>query len=242
MRSGASTGAFASALKVRKRKDRRRLLTRIGVIFGMVLVIALLMWLAFFSSVFRVNEVTVQGIDLVSEEAVLAAAQVPQEAQMVSLDVEAIALRVRELPEIRDVAVNRELPGTLSIVVTERTLVYLRVKEEEYQFVDEDGVIFSTSAEPVEDVVLAVTSGEETRVLADVAEVVSHIPADLLPRVQSVQAKAVDRITLELDEGGLVVWGSAEQSELKADVLEALMASVQAQRYDVSAPSHPTTK
>lgn len=242
MSNGATVGAFASAVKKRRRSGRRRLLTRVAVGVGVALVLALLIWLTFFSSVFRVSEVTVEGTNLVSEDAVLAAAQVAQDARMATLDVDAIVLRIRELPEVQGVEVNRELPGTVHIVVTERALVYQRVSGSQYQYIDAEGVIFYTSEEPAVDVVRAVTAGEDTRMLADVAEVVSHIPAVLLPRVQGVQANAVDRITLELDDGALVVWGSAEQSELKADVLEALLASVEAQRYDVSAPSHPTTK
>ena len=39
-----------------------------------------------------------------------------------------------------------------------------------------------------------------------------------------------------------VVWGSADESETKAEVLETLLATVQAQVYDVSVPSKPTTQ
>ena len=55
-------------------------------------------------------------------------------------------------------------------------------------------------------------------------------------------AEAVDRITLTLEGGRTLVWGSAEESELKAEVAAALFASVEAEVYDVSAPRHPTTK
>ena len=39
-----------------------------------------------------------------------------------------------------------------------------------------------------------------------------------------------------------MVWGSADESETKAEVLETLLATVQAQVYDVSAPDSPTTR
>jgi cell division protein FtsQ len=51
----------------------------------------------------------------------------------------------------------------------------------------------------------------------------------------------VDQISLVLKDGRKVVWGSADQSDTKADVLATLLAGVQAQVYDVSVPSKPTT-
>ncbi len=214
---------------------------RWGVIAGIVLVLGALVWLVTLSPVFRVHDVTVQGTELLSGDEVLLAARVVPDSRMIALEVGDIETRVAELPAVRDVEVSRDLPSTVVIDVTERSIVFQRVEAGTFQWVDDQGVIFSTSAEPVADVLQVVTASEDQRVLQDVAEVVSRIPPPLLPRVELVQAKAVDRITLELSEGDLVVWGSAEQSELKADVLEALL-SVEAQVYDVSAPSNPTTR
>lgn len=211
------------------------------MIVGVVLVIGFAFWLVTLSPVFRVHEVTVRGATLLTADAVRDAATVDENAPMLTLDTEGAAARVGALPEVRDVDVSRELPDTVVIEVTERTVVFQRVEGDAYEWVDEEGVIFSTSATPIEDVLEVVTASKEPRVLADVSTVVANIPASLMPRVQRVQAKAVDRITLQLDQGDLVVWGSAEDSELKADVLEALI-SVDAQLYDISAPSHPTTK
>ena len=45
-----------------------------------------------------------------------------------------------------------------------------------------------------------------------------------------------------LKDGRTVVWGSAEESDTKAEVLATLLATVQAQTYDVSVPSKPTTR
>lgn len=239
--SSTTSGSFADALDKRKRKGRRRQLIRWGVIAASVLLLGVLVWLLTMSSVFRVHEVKVQGNELLSVDEVRLAAIVAPDSRMVTLDTDGIEARVSELPAVREVEVSRDLPSTVIIDVTERSIVFQRVEAGTFEWVDSEGVIFSTSQAPADDVVQAVTAGKDARVLSDVAKVVSHIPPELLPRVEKVQAKAVDRITLELDEGDLVVWGSAEQSELKADVLEALL-SVEAKLYDVSAPSHPTTK
>lgn len=239
--SGPIGGSFAHALEDRTRRQRRRRMIRWGVIAGIVLVIGFLMWLVTLSPVFRVHDVSVQGNELVSADDIRFAAMVVPDSRMITVDLDGIEARVAELPAVRGVEVSRDLPDTVIIDVTERTISFQRVEAGTFQWVDEHGVIFSTSNEPVEGVLQAVTAGKDARVLEDVAEVVSHLPPELLSQVARVQAKAVDRITLEMEEGELVVWGSAEQSALKADVLAALM-SVDAKLYDVSAPSHPTTK
>ncbi len=239
--SSSAGGSFARAFEERRRTQRHRQLTRWGVVAGIALLLGFLVWLVTMSPVFRVHEVTVQGNDKVSTDEVRLAARVVPDTRMISLDTKGIESRVAELPAVRGVEASRDLPGTVVIDITERDIVFQRVEGGSFQWVDDEGVIFSTSQEPVEGVLQAVTAGKDSRVLQDVAEVVAHIPPGLLPRVERVQAKAVDRITLELDEGDLVVWGSAEQSSLKANVLRALL-SVDAKLYDVSAPSHPTTK
>ena len=238
--STTTPGAFAAALQEKRRRERRRRVMGWGGGAGILLIILFLVWLLTLSPVFRVRDVTVVGTEQLTTEAVLKAAVVPGNRPMFGLDTDAIADRVRELTVVRDVTVERDFPETIIIHVVERDLVYQRVDGDSVEWVDADGVVFETATARVEGAVQAVTASDDTRLLRDVATVVTHIPDELLPRVQRVQAHAVDRITLELDDG-LVMWGSAERSDLKAEVLVALLP-VNAQRYDVSAPDYPTTK
>ncbi|MGV8844921.1 cell division protein FtsQ/DivIB [Tessaracoccus sp.] len=239
--SATSPEVFAAALQEKKRRDRRRLYLRWGVTSGTVLLVLFLVWLLLLSPAFRVRDVTVSGTALLTAEAVRDVAQVPVDSPIVTLDTGGVAARVRQLPAVRSVEVSRDLPSTVSIVVTERSAVYQRLESGTFEWVDSDGVVFFTSKEPSDGVLQAVTSGKDARLMSDVATVVSHIPEALRPRVVQVRGEAIDRIILQLDEGALVVWGSSEQSELKADVLVALLPT-EAKVYDVSAPSYPTTR
>lgn len=239
--STTTPGAFAAALQEKRRRDRRRSLMRWGGGGGALVLIAFLVWLLAFSPILRVAGIEVSGTALLSVEDVEAAAAVPMDSAMVLLDTGVIEDRVSQLPAVSSVEVRRGFPRTVRITVVERTLVYQRVQGTEFEWVDADGVVFNTTDTQSPGAVLAVTDEVEARLLKDVATVVSHIPPELKPRLERVQAKAVDRITLELKDGELVVWGSADQSELKAKVLSALLQE-DAKLYDVSAPSHPTTK
>ena len=55
-----------------------------------------------------------------------------------------------------------------------------------------------------------------------------------------VEVVTVDQITLVLRDQREVLWGSAEESALKAEVVDKLLAAQQASYYDVSVPGNPT--
>jgi cell division protein FtsQ len=71
--------------------------------------------------------------------------------------------------------------------------------------------------------------------------VVSALPDDLADRVDHVEVATVDRIELALRDDRTVLWGSAEQSDLKAEVLTSLL-SQPGSTYDVSVPGQPTVR
>jgi len=67
---------------------------------------------------FRVHRVEVTGDHLVSRDAVLAAARVPQ-ASLFTVDGDAIRARIASLPWVRTATVTTQLPSTVEIAVTE---------------------------------------------------------------------------------------------------------------------------
>ena len=89
--------------------------------------------------------------------------------------------------------------------------------------------------------VAAAAAPVEALGLAQDATVVALLPAPVAARAVSLTVESVDRIVIQLEAGRQLVWGSAEQSELKGQVAVALL-TVEASLYDVSAPSHPATR
>ena len=148
--------------------------------------------------------------------------------------------RLLALPEVADVVLHRNWPHELGIEVIERTMVYQRINAGSYQWVDASGKIFHTAAEPVEGVV-ADTAGDEQRMLADVATVVSALPADVVAQTTQVTASTIDHIVIELADGRQIVWGNASLSDEKAALLPVLLAQP-GTVFDVSAPGHPAIR
>lgn len=241
MSNTTSPGAFAKALQERRRRQNRRKLFGIISGAGVLVLGGVVVWLLFFSSVFAVTDVRVAGTRLLTTDEVLQTAAVELDRPLVTTDIDAIGGRVAGLVPVEQVTVERSFPGTIAIEVTERTLAYQRLDGSQYQWVDGHGVVFHTATTPQAGALVAETGSDEPRLLADVATVATNLPDELLPRVELITAAAVDQIEIRLTDGDVVVWGSAEQSQLKAEVLTALL-TVDAEVYDVSAPGHPTTK
>lgn len=241
MNGALTPGRFVEALKQKRHADRRRTYLLLGVIGAAVLILGIGVWLAFFSPVFAANKVTVSGLTVLTEDQVTTAAAVETGVPLALTDTGAIEQRVGELSPVKSVEVNRALPDTLEIAVTERTLAFQRARDGQFDWVDDEGLVFHHSAEAVADAIVVNTSTADQRLLTDLATVARNVPPTVRPQVVSISAEAVDGITLALTENRTVNWGSAEESELKGEVVAALL-SVEASIYDVSAPRHPTTR
>ncbi len=171
----------------------------------------------------------------------LAAAQVPQGAHLAQLDLEAIRARVAALAPVRQVDVSRDWPDGVLITVTERTPVAVVSLDGRFQAMDTDGVLFRSYHSPPPGLPRVVsTEGVDSTALAQAARVIAALPTGLAGRVDHVQVAGVDRISLVLTHGAVVVWGSDAQSALKAEVLTQLLRQP-AHTYDVSVPGQPVT-
>jgi cell division protein FtsQ len=235
------------AVRSRRRFARRQWLRRWLVwryVIASVLLVVLAgvgIWLVFVSSVLTVKHVDVRGGSLLSRQRILAAAQVPTGEHLVDLDVAAIRSRVGALAPVRRVDVSREWPDGVLIKVTERTPVAVAEIGGRYQAMDSQGVLFRDYAHPPAGMPRVVTGADTgSSALAEAARVIAALPSGLSARVDHVQVAGIDRISLALRSGQVVVWGDSSQSSLKAQVLADLLAHP-AHTYDVSVPGQPVT-
>lgn len=234
----------------RSRFARRRWLARIGRYkrhIGLVLGLGVLMgaaWLVYVSSAFGVRAVHVEGTRLLSVQEVTDAAAVPTGKALASLDTDEVADRVRDLTPVASVTVSRDWPRQVRIVVQERQAVAAVRQDGRIFGMDGEGVLFRTYAQvparlPLVDADELEGLGED-EALAEAAEAVASLDPLIARRVAVAEVASRDDITLVLDDDDRVMWGSAEDSELKAEVLAALL-SEPAAVYDVSVPAQPTT-
>jgi cell division protein FtsQ len=218
---------------------RARRTTRWVALVLVVALVALGVWVVWFSSLLTVKEVRVLGAVDVSADSVRRAAAVPAAIPLARVDAVGIAERVAAIPRIASVEVRRGWPDVLVIVVTERVPLALTREGAAWTYLDITGARFgSVNALPHG---MPLVSATNDAAMTSALGVYAALPKPLAARVATVAAKTRDDVVLTLAGGTTVQWGSPDESERKAAVLLSLL-KVKATYYDVSAPDLPTTR
>ena len=200
-------------------------------------------WLVFFSSVLAVNGVEVRGDQHpVGRARSAQVAAVPEGEPLARVDLDAIRARVEALAVVRSADVTRQWPDEVLIEIEERVAIAV-VDIGGQRARDGRGRRRVPGVPPGARRACRASRprpGTRTDALREAAAVVSALPEDLASRVDHVEVETIDRISLVLRDGRTVMWGSADESEQKAEVLAELLRQ-NARAYDVSVPGRPTT-
>lgn len=243
-----ATGRSRADTRTRRRFARRQWARRWGVwrwALAIVVAVGALVggvWLVFFSQVLGVAGVTVTGTDYLTVGQVTEAAAVPVGTPLARVDLSAVEARVEALPAVRDASVSRAWPDRVRVEVEERTAVAVVQDGGAIRGMDAEGVLFRDFPRlpaGLPQVRTAPEAGQDAR--REAARVAAALPPSLARTVDHLEVATIDRISLVLRDGRQVVWGSAQDSATKAQVLQALL-SQDAQVYDVSVPGQPTTR
>jgi cell division protein FtsQ len=228
-----SRGRFA-----RRQRTRRLVALRPVLVVASVILLGLgAGWTLLYSHWLALQTVEVAGVDRLSSKQIERAAALPAGSALARLDLDAAADRIEQIPAVRSATLSRSWPHSVIITVTERTPVAVVQVDGAERAVDATGAEFKLKGGQHGLPKLAVDPGSGT--LDDAAEVVASLPAEISHRVTEVRADSIDSITLALRSGDQVLWGSADASSRKAQVLAVLLRH-HATRYDVSVPDQPT--
>lgn len=208
------------------------------------LLVATGVWLVYFSSLVTVEDVEVSGTSATLTSArVEKAAAVPMGEQLARVDLDAIRARVEGIDAVVSAEVSRSWPHGISITVLERVPIAVVSTGGKELALGADGIPFARKASQLPKGLPRVEAALDVNAatLAEAARVVLALRADIAARVQLVKAASVDNITLQLTGGVTVQWGSAAESENKAQVL-AILLDKDVKEIDVSVPGRPTTR
>lgn len=241
--------AERSAQARTRRRFARRQWARRWLTLRYVLVVLLLVggtglgiYALFFSSWLAVEGTEVVGTDQLTEAEVLDAAEVPTGGPLARVDLDAIEVRVRSLSTVKSVDVSRKWPHDVRIEIVERTPIAVVDRGDTLTNLDAEGHTFGqVTRAPSHLPRVEVGANADPDALVEGAEVVAALDDEVRMLVDHVEVESVDRIVLMLRDGREVRWGSAEQSDEKAEVL-LLLLEEDAQIYDVSVPGLPTTQ
>jgi cell division protein FtsQ len=214
---------------------RRRIL--IGAAAGFLVVSVATPVLLAVSPAFAVRTVTVTGADAALSGQVRQALAGEVGVPIALVDEAALTRRIGSVAGVASFTVARLPPGTLAVRVVARTAVAQVRTAGGYALVDAAGVALRASATRLP-VVPLVTAQPGSTGFGAAAAVLATLPAALRSQVTTVGARTADDVTLTLQHGRTVVWGSADDGPAKAAALAAALVRVAKgqHRIDVSVP------
>lgn len=242
-----STGSQARFAE-RAHAHRVRTWRRVGAWSAGALVVAGLAWLVLWSPVLALDaeQVVVTGAGTVVRSGdVDAVVEAVEGVPLPRLDTIGLRNDLLDVPGVREARVTRSWPRGLAIALVAREPVAAVPDGKRVQLLDVEGVAVGRAKEAPEGLPLVDVPVGDAQTLSAVLGVLEALPPDLAADVGAVAARTRDTVTMELRDGARVDWGSADETELKAAVLQALRTakkSRDATWFDVSAPTLPVTK
>ena len=226
-------------------RGRARRRTRLTVTLSVTTLLALLGlagWLLLGTGVLGVHDVAVTGTSRLDPAEVRSVAAIGAGTPLARLDTGAVADRLRRLPVVRTVDVERSWPRGVTIRVRERTAAAVQARGPAYVLVDREGVAFApVQRRPAGLPLVSAPVDAGPPALRAALDVLEQLTGPVREQVRQVRAATAEQVELRLTRGRTVLWGSTERGARKAAVL-AVLISRKAQVYDVSAPDAPTTR
>lgn len=241
---------FAERAQARRRVARHKVVAVVAVVLGA----AVLGWVGFFSPVLGLDA---DQVDVVVDDAagdaggtvavddVRAVVAVHAGEPLPRLDTATLRTELLAVHGVKDVRVVRDWPRGLTVTVTARVPVAAVPEGDQVALLDADGVRLRTEPVAPEGLPVVDVPVADTRALLAALTVVDALPPDLAGQVATVAAPTQDTVTLTLADGVQVVWGSAEDNALKAQVVATLRADetlAGVTTIDVSAPRLPVLR
>lgn len=230
------------------RTKKRRAVARSLVAAGL----ALALWMAFFSPLLAVREVKLSGAKHTTAAEAARVVGLDSSDNLLLLSTDEVARAVGSLPWVKSVHVDRKLPGTVKLTITERKPALTVALGEERYLIDRRGRVLSVGRSAEGLPVLAGLEVESPRPgerlsseeLKSALRVFSSMPRRLRNDVRAVFAPTVERITFQLSDGIQVRYGAAEDMSSKNEVLVVLLARLRnegrtASYVDVRVPEAP---
>lgn len=194
-------------------------------------------WFIFHSQYFIATTVKVQGNQRVAAEQISAIAAVALNQPLIKLPSEDISTVISTIAEVKSVSVERGWPHTVLITVTERQPIAVANDGTQLVLVDDAGIAASGAIPEVPKGMLVVAGAPSTTAMQAAVAVIAGLPKDW--KVTGIDAPTQDSVTVHLDGGINVTFGSGADIDQKVKVAAALMANKYT-AINVSSPDAPT--
>ncbi len=236
----------AEARRFTQRSRRRRLAW--AVVGASVAGLVLLVLLVAYSPLLAVRSIVVEGTSRLDAAAVTTALADEQGKPLALVDYGSIERDLAQFPLIASYSVEARPPNTLAVRIVERRPVAQVQTDAGFDLIDAAGVTVQQSATRLDGFPVLDLSGTTigSPGFTAAAAVLTSLPDTLLSQVSLISGSTPDSVTMTFTGAGQrVLWGDADDSDLKALILERLIAAQDpaAQvEYDVSSPQSPVIR
>ncbi|OBG30657.1 cell division protein FtsQ [Mycobacterium alsense] len=205
----------------------------VGIGLGLVL---------YFTPAMSARNIVVTGTGSVTREEVLDAARVRPGTPLLQINTNQVAERVAAIRRVASARVQRQYPSALRITIVERVPLVVKDFPDGPHLFDRDGVDFATAPPPPALPYIDVDDpGPSDPATKAALQVLTALRPEVSDQVGRIAAPSVASITLTLNDGRVVIWGTTDRTEEKAEKLAALLTQP-GKTYDVSSPDLPTVK
>jgi cell division protein FtsQ len=236
----------AESRRFTQRTRRRRMAWLISGASVAALVVVVL--LAAYSPLLAVRTVAVEGVSRLDPATVTTALDDQLGRPLALVDYGAIERDLAQFPYIESYSVEARPPDTLAVRIVERRPVAQLQTDAGFDLIDAAGVTVQESPERIAGFPVLDLTGTEigSPGFRAAAAVLMSLPDALIAQVDRISGTTPDSVTMVFTGAGQrVVWGDADDSELKARILERLIATQDPSlpvEYDVSSPQSPVIR
>ncbi|MBS0024540.1 FtsQ-type POTRA domain-containing protein [Microbacterium paraoxydans] len=218
-------------------RSRRRRIIWLGSLGAVVLLVGGSVAAAY-SPLFAVEKITVAGATTIDPAVIEAALSDQVGTPLALVNSSEVKAALLAFPLIETYSLEARPPHDLTVRIVERTPIGVISSSAGYTLVDAAGVALSTTAEqPPGQPLVETEGGVDSAAFRSAGLVVRALPEGIRTALTEVRASTADDVTLTLSTGLTVVWGSSEDSGLKALALSAaLTANPEASSIDVTSP------
>jgi cell division protein FtsQ len=232
----AEARRFTQATRTR----RRKYLLGLAAAAGLVLLVVL----TAYSPLLAVRTITVEGASRVDPAAVSTALDDQLGRPLTLVDFGEVKRTLETFPLIQSYVTEARPPDTLVVRIVERRPVVTVAADGAFALVDAAGVVVETTPvrAPGYPIIDIAATPVDTPGFAAASQVLMALTPEFLAQIDSVSAPTPDSVTLVLTSGQRVVWGSAEDSALKARIVASMISNPAipgVTEYDVSSPEAP---
>lgn len=211
------------------------------VVIALVAIAAAVAW---FVPVFKVESIEINGAVRTDTEVAREVSGITAGDNLLRIDATGAAHAIAEMPWVSSVTLNRRLPSTVEITLTEReAAVFIRRPDGEH-IIDTEGQPIVVGTPPVGTVEVTGIREDDPEVLPAVIDIIRAID-DYDPELRNIIAtiEAPDQfdVLLRLTDGREVYWGSSKNNHDKAVALSTVVQR-EGQRWNISSPSMVTVR